>query len=82
MEVTVQNVTALNIMENMLGVCQPCRDNYRITRQDDSETNKCQPRFLCFEALNEGDCGSGAQPVSCYLKVAGLIPLVCMSKCP
>ena len=27
-------------------------------------------------------CCSGVDPVSCYQKVAGSIPLVCMSKCP
>ena len=27
-------------------------------------------------------CGSGMKPASCYRKVASLIPLVCMSKCP
>ena len=27
-------------------------------------------------------CGSGVEPVPCYQKVAGSIPLVCMSKCP
>ena len=30
----------------------------------------------------DGRCGSGVEPVSCYWKVAGLISLVCMSKCP
>ena len=27
-----------------------------------------------------GGCGSGLEPASSYQKVAGLIPLVCMSK--
>ena len=27
-------------------------------------------------------CGSAVQPVSCYRKVTGLIPLICMLKCP
>ena len=27
-------------------------------------------------------CGSGVEPVSCYWKLAGLIRMVCMSKCP
>ena len=29
-----------------------------------------------------GSCGSGVEPASYYLKVGGLIPLACMSKCP
>ena len=29
-----------------------------------------------------GRCGSGVETASCYRKVAGLIPVVCMSKCP
>ena len=27
-------------------------------------------------------CGSGAEPASCYRKVVGSAPLVCMLKCP
>ena len=29
-----------------------------------------------------GGCGSGVEPPSCYWKVAGSVPLVCMLKCP
>ena len=29
-----------------------------------------------------GGCGSGVELAFCYRKVAGFIPLVCMSKCP
>ena len=32
--------------------------------------------------LHAGSCGSGVELVSCYQKVAGSVPLVCMSKCP
>ena len=28
-----------------------------------------------------GGCGSGLEPASCYLKVTGLITLICISKC-
>ena len=36
----------------------------------------------CNTSLCVGGCGSGVEAVSCYQKVAGLIPLVCMLKCP
>ena len=32
--------------------------------------------------LIQASCGSGVEPASCYVKVRGSIPLVCMSKCP
>ena len=38
--------------------------------------------FADLLAIKCHHCGSGVEPTSCYLKVAGLIPLVCMSKCP
>ena len=31
---------------------------------------------------SEGGCGSGVEPASCYQKVTGSTPLVCMLKCP
>ena len=34
------------------------------------------------KSLQVGSCGSGVEPVSYYWEVAGLIPPVCMSKCP
>ena len=33
-------------------------------------------------AILKGGCVSRVEPVSCYWKVAGLIPLVCSLKCP
>ena len=38
--------------------------------------------FLFFMCVCDSGCGAGVEPVSCYWKAAGLIPLVCMSKCP
>ena len=32
--------------------------------------------------MYKGSCGSGVEPVSCYWKVAGSIPFICMPKCP
>ena len=40
--------------------------------------------WFCSSARHQasGSCGSGVEPTSCYWKVAGWIPLVCMSKSP
>ena len=35
-----------------------------------------------FSVFTKGCCDSGEEPASCYRKVAGSIPLVCMWKCP
>ena len=56
------------------------------------QTNGQNPKWLTSHLVQtkcEGcvswlfyDCGSGVEPASCHRKVAGSIPLVCMSKCP
>ena len=49
----------------------------RIRREQLSEATTCKTiQFL------RDVCGSGVEPAPCYRKVAGLIPLVCMSKGP
>ena len=35
-----------------------------------------------LQTMSLGGCVSGVEPAACYHKVAGSIPLVCMSKCP
>ena len=40
------------------------------------------PELLIFRDIEKGCCGSGVESASRYLKVAGLIPLICMSKFP
>ena len=48
------------------------------------ESGKTADLLCCSSKLivNMGGCGSRVEPASCYLKAAGLIPLVCISKCP
>ena len=38
-------------------------------------------RMWCEGSMKDG-CGWGVQPASSYWKVAGLVPLVCILKCP
>ena len=38
--------------------------------------------FTCLKYTGNGDCDSGVEPVSCYLKVTSLFPQVCKSECP
>ena len=53
-------------------VNQKLTGSQQVTNRKPTSNRRCQV----------SSCGSGLEPASCYQKVAGLISLVCMSKCP
>ena len=76
---------SLVFLTKLLAVC--CQDLFLSELVD--RQGKQRQKFILHLAFHLCDnrnaptgCSSGVEPTSCYQKVASLIPLVCMSKCP
>ena len=67
----------------VLGKCYTFATSARNGLQPPCEPDKAKWLQTMGKGTKQmGGCGSGVEPVSCYQKVAGLIPLICMLKCP